>query len=279
MKICWDNLERLNVSKEGNFRIDKNIYIEMEACEVCGESYLAKKGELGLFCSNTCANSKENNNMYGKIHSAETRKKMSKPRPTAAGHLAPNYKGGVVKLGLTTYVGYKDSLGIYEDAREQSGTKTLEVKCTYCGRWFPPTRRAVDSRLWAINNLARGECRLYCSENCKQACPTYNRKMYPKGFKHTTSREVSTYLRQMVLERDNWTCQICGKTIKEVQLHVHHTDPVRQHPMFQNDMDSCITLCKGCHKMVHSVKGCRYVDLQCKKEIITVEDRNKPMLY
>jgi 5-methylcytosine-specific restriction endonuclease McrA len=96
--------------------------------------------------------------------------------------------------------------------------------------------------------------------------PTPSCKMYPKGFKHTTSREVSTYLRQMVLERDNWTCQICGKTIEEIQLHVHHMDPVAQNPMFQNDMDSCVTLCKICHKMVHSRRGCRYVDLQCKKK-------------
>lgn len=174
--------------------------------------------------------------------------------------------------GLTVYEAYKDILGPYEEIRKQKETEVLEAKCVYCGRWFAPTRESVKHRLVAINNLNKGEQRLYCSENCKQACPTYYQKLYPKGFKHTTSREVSPYLRQMVLERDNWTCQICGKTSKEAQLHCHHTDPVRQHPMFQNDMDSCITLCKECHKMVHSRRGCRYVDLQCKKQVENISN-------
>jgi hypothetical protein len=118
----------------------------------------------------------------------------------------------------------------------------LEAKCVYCGKWFVPTYRAVRNRIMATIHLNNGECRLYCSENCKQACPTY------------------------VLERDNWTCQICGKTSKEAQLHVHHMDPVAQNPMFQNDMDSCITLCKCCHTFVHKQRGCRYIDLRCNRE-------------
>jgi hypothetical protein len=140
----------------------------------------------------------------------------------------------------------------------------LEVKCRYCGRYFIPTHSAVASRIGALNGNVEGDQYLYCSEYCKQACPVYGQVKYPKGFKHTTSREVNSLVRQMVFERDNWTCQICGKTIKDGQLHCHHMDPVAQNPMFQNDINSCITLCKGCHKMVHSRIGCRYIDLVCK---------------
>lgn len=265
MKICWDMLEDMYLSKKGYLRRKASSYVEMDSCKWCGESYLSNKDRPSLFCSSSCARSGENNLMYGKSPSAETREKMSKPRPTMAGSLCPNYKGGVFKLGLTTYNTHKDTLGLYEEVRKQEGTEILEVKCTYCGQWYAPTYIEVNNRLAAINTFAHGEGRLYCSENCKQACPTFGKKMYPKGFKHTTSREVSTYLRKMVLERDSWTCQICGKTIAECQLHVHHMDPVAQNPMFQNDMDSCITLCKGCHKMVHSRIGCRYVDLRCNK--------------
>ena len=251
MKICWDNLERVTFSKKGNFRINENTYIEMEACKVCGEPYLTSKHKIGLFCSGSCATIGENNSMYGvKLH----------------GFLKRGYKG-VCRYGITIYDTYSDRLGLYEDIRKQKNTEILEAKCAYCGRWYMPKNITVRNRLDSINNLNKGECRLYCSENCKQACPTYGRRDYPKGFKHTTSREVSSYLRQMVLERDNWTCQICGKTIAECQLHCHHMDPVAQNPMFQNDMDSCITLCKGCHKMVHSRIGCRYIDLVCKKAV------------
>ena len=36
--------------------------------------------------------------------------------------------------------------------------------------------------------------------------------------------------------------------------------------MVSNDPDNCITLCKKCHKEIHSQDGCRYVDLQCPKD-------------
>jgi 5-methylcytosine-specific restriction endonuclease McrA len=204
----------------------------------------------------------------GKTLSVETRKKISKNHARLTGPSNSSWKGGVKALGLTTYDTQRDKLKPYEEIRKQDGTEMLEVRCAYCNRWFAPTYKAVRGRLDSINNLNKGEQRFYCSENCKIACPTYGRIKYPKGFKHTTSREVLPALRQMVFERDNWTCQICGKTTKEAQLHCHHMDPVGQNPMFQNDMDSCITLCKGCHKMVHSRRGCRYVDLQCKEKAV-----------
>jgi 5-methylcytosine-specific restriction endonuclease McrA len=299
MKICWDNLEKIFLSKNGNFRKSSALYVEMEACKTCGEPYLTTKSDPSKFCSVSCAIGGKNHYLYGKTHSTKTKKKMSKAHSgknngmygkthtigtkkklsamnvgktisvkirkkiskSLSGSLHPNYKGG-----LSEYERYKDTLGIYEEVRKQEGTNALEVKCTYCGRWFAPTYCETRNRINAMNRLNQGECRLYCSTNCKLACPTYGQKMYPKGFKHTSSREVSTYLRQIVLERDNWTCQICGKTILEAQLHVHHMDPVAQNPMFQNDMDSCVTLCKDCHKMVHSRIGCRYVDLRCKNK-------------
>ena len=283
MKICWDMLEGVHLSRNGTFRKKGDIYVYKDSCTKCGEPYLAIKSRQSKFCSQSCSVGGKNNPNYGKTHTVEarkkmsvanigkhftieTRKKISRGRINRVGVLSPNYKGGVTKTGLITYDACKDRLGFYEEIRKQKGTEILEVRCTYCGRWYTPKWFEVRNRLKAINNLNQGEMRFYCSENCKQACPTYCQKMYPKGFKHTSSREVSTYLRQMVLERDNWTCQICGKTILEAQLHVHHMDPVGQNPMFQNDADSCITLCKGCHAMVHSRIGCRYVDLQCKKK-------------
>ena len=268
MKICWDNLEGINFSKKGNLAFKGSTYIEMDSCKVCCDPYLTLKTRPSKFCSYSCARSGENNSMYGKHHTIETIQRLSKiSSDNNTGSLHPSWKGGVKALGLTTYDTHKDTLGLYEDIRKQNGTEILEVRCAYCDQWYSPTAYSVKSRFTAINTLNNGECRLYCSENCKQACPIYGRKMYPKGFRHTTSREVSPYLRQMVFERDNWTCQICGKTIKDGQLHCHHMDPVAQNPMFQNDMDSCITLCKGCHKMVHSRIGCRYIDLVCKKAV------------
>ena len=75
-------------------------------------------------------------------------------------------------------------------------------------------------------------------------------------------------LKKIVLEKDDWECQLCGKRKdqdRNLVLHVHHINPVKINPILQNDVDNCITLCKKCHKKIHSRKGCRFVDLaNCK---------------
>lgn len=88
---------------------------------------------------------------------------------------------------------------------------------------------------------------------------------FPKGYKKASSREVDPLIRQMCLEEDDYTCQLCYKTVDEVELHAHHEKSVRQNPILQNDIDNTITLCKNCHKKIHAKKGCRYVDLRCAK--------------
>jgi thymidylate synthase (FAD) len=64
----------------------------------------------------------------------------------------------------------------------------------------------------------------------------------------------------MVLERDNWTCQKCEK--RGGHIHCHHIDPVILNPIESADLDNCITLCKKCHKWVHTKEGCRYFKLR-----------------
>lgn len=50
--------------------------------------------------------------------------------------------------------------------------------------------------------------------------------------------------RKKVYERDNWTCQVCGKHChKDIQCH--HIVPYRHTQ--DDDMENLITLCKSCH--------------------------------
>ncbi len=179
----------------------------------------------------------------------------------------------------------KDKISKYHKNRNSSPTKfeTKKVKelskyenilenldgfaetiCTYCSKKFLPTNREIESRLGAINGTATGQNRLYCSDHYKQACPTYGQLMYPKGFKKSTSREVQPELRKLVLERDNWECQKCGKTQEESQLHCHHKEGIHHNPIESADIDMCITFCKECHKKVHTeIEGCTYQDMRC----------------
>jgi len=161
---------------------------------------------------------------------------------------------------------YKDKLTVDEDPIASENGNLL-VKCTYCGRYYCPTAKSVINRISVVKggpNL-HGEARLYCSDGCKEACPTFGQQLYPKGFKPATSREVNPLIRQMCLERDDYTCQKCGATIEEIELHCHHIEGATQMPMLANDVENTITLCKPCHILVHQQDGCTNYDLRCKK--------------
>jgi hypothetical protein len=105
----------------------------------------------------------------------------------------------------------RDKIASYEYVRK-SNSNNIECKCAYCGEWFEPTKQQINNRLRAIYGEAGkgSEMRLYCSQQCKDNCPIYNQKLYSKDFKPATSREVQPQLRQLVFERDNYTCQRCG---------------------------------------------------------------------
>ena len=157
------------------------------------------------------------------------------------------------------YSTYKDRFHPNEEIGEDEEGYLL-VRCKYCNMLFNPNNRSVKEYLRYYD----GTHNLYCSEGCKRSCPTYGQKKHEKGHKHTTSREVSPELRKIVLEKDDWECQLCGKRKdhdRNLVLHVHHINPVKINPILQNDIDNCITLCKKCHKKIHSKKGCRFIDL------------------
>ncbi len=148
----------------------------------------------------------------------------------------------------------------YETRRDKQKKSMIQVKCHYCDQWFSPSQTNINLRLNAINSY--GGLHLYCSDGCKESCPTYNRTKYPKGTKPNSSREVQPALRKIVLERDDWTCQKCGADI-EATLHCHHIDPVINNPIESADVDNCITLCKACHHIAHKKPGCGYGELRC----------------
>lgn len=155
----------------------------------------------------------------------------------------------------------RDKIEIYEETKE-SQEGILLCKCAYCGDWFAPGRNALRNRIYAIENINGGN-QLYCSDNCKKACPVFN-KMFHLS-KKTYTREVQPELRQIVLKRDNYTCQKCGATKNKGKypLHCHHIDPVINNPIESADVDNCITLCKICHIQAHKLPGCGNYELRC----------------
>lgn len=83
------------------------------------------------------------------------------------------------------------------------------------------------------------------------------------------SRDDQPQLRDLVLERDNYTCQRegCGKSLADdpdLKLVCHHVFPLNEDPVCSADVDNCITVCVDCHKWIHThVPGCGYAELRC----------------
>ena len=289
MKLCWDNLEKYDIylTKNGLFRSRKtgSKFEYREKCKNCGESYLAdryqlKKG-LGEFCDKTCSQSGEfsywygkkftedhkrkiarkgkDNGMYGKIPSDEHKRKIGDAN---RGEKSALWKGGVSKKNIPLYDTYAHRIECAEEVRRNSeDSNVLEVKCTYCGKWYIPRTSDVHNRVNALNGIINGELRLYCSTGCKRSCPIYRKHKHPQRRVQGTSREVSSELRKIVLERDNWICTKCENT---KELHCHHIYPISQNPIESADIDNCIALCIECHKEVHKLPGCKYNELRKK---------------
>ena len=58
----------------------------------------------------------------------------------------------------------------------------------------------------------------------------------------------------LIKDRDNYTCQICGKS-PSGNLNAHHLNGWNAFPEQRFDLDNGVTLCNDCHKDFHSQYG------------------------
>lgn len=267
MKICWDNLERLrynkNTSRWKNIE-NKNFYLYKEKCQNCQEPFLSTK-KSGKFCSIDCLNN-------GKSYPKDHHKKIGiKNKGKLKGDKHHQWKGGVSYKNIAYYDTYFKRLSYAEKIRKNKYKGIIEVKCTYCGKWYIPSMNSVIKRIQSINGERNGEGRFYCSEECKKECSIYNTHKYPKGFRQASSREVQPELRRLVFEKDNWTCQKCNS---KKSLHCHHIEGIRWEPLESTDIDKCVTYCKDCHKEVHLIEGCKYYEMKCEEVYFATSKTN-----
>lgn len=95
MKICWDNLDGLYLTKNRFLRKGATTYIERFSCKRCGESYLTPKTRQSDYCGISCLKksmvvseetkrkisksiSGKNHPWFGRKHTAESKEKMSR---------------------------------------------------------------------------------------------------------------------------------------------------------------------------------------------------------
>jgi hypothetical protein len=56
-------------------------------------------------------------------------------------------------------------------------------------------------------------------------------------------------LRNEILERDKYTCQICGA--KDTMLHVHHKYYKQGLKAWEYSSEALVTVCENCHEEIH----------------------------
>ena len=82
-----------------------------------------------------------------------------------------------------------------------------------------------------------------------------NKVKIKKYVREWTDKKRFGRLREAILVRDCYKCQICKKTHHQVVLHVHHKDNKgRGNKTLNNDIDNLVTLCDSCHHRHHSLK-------------------------
>lgn len=133
----------------------------------------------------------------------------------------------------------------------------LLVRCTKCGGHFTPTYLDVRNRVNALEGRGSGECRLYCSQECKDSCEIYWVKNNP--YAEHAQFERDPQWAKMVKERAKFTCERCGSTS---ELEAHHEIPVKVDQSLVNDEMNGICLCHDCHMKAHSESGCTLADLR-----------------
>jgi hypothetical protein len=265
LKMEYREYHEQCLTKCGNYRIGRCTY-KLKICKGCGKKSLIRKE--GMFCSKRC-----------RIFTEEHRKKLSvsNRRPLSEeakikigiskkGDRCHFWKGGVSKHNIPLFETFGSRLELCEEIRNIDNF--LEIRCTYCGKWFQPKSSLVTKRILFIEGKSDKESRLYCSKECKHNCPIFNRSEedYLAASKvdklKNLSREAQPELRKLVFARDNYECQRCGSNIS---LHCHHFEGIEHNPIESADVDMCITLCKECHKGAHSQNGCKSYDLRkCK---------------
>lgn len=100
---------------------------------------------------------------------------------------------------------------------------------------------AASGQQKSNNNQMRKHSQTLAKEQQKKI------KMHNKSKKLTVTKD--TY--NCVIERDNYSCRLCGSTN---WLQLHHILYRSQRKDLINDIDNCIMLCSDCHRLVHSNK-------------------------
>ena len=140
-------------------------------------------------------------------------------------------------------------LTVLGEARSPSGRLRWRVKCEECGRELNATGRTIE--------YGCGKC-----PSCRQKGrnnPAWDETLTEEQRlkrRNWECKEDIEKWRKDVFERENYTCEKCGK--KGGILNAHHKDGYHWNEERRADVSNGACLCEHCHKKFHSKYGLKY---------------------
>jgi len=233
----------------------------MKLCDYgCGREakhYLTFKTVENKWCCesfyNSCPKIRQQNRERheGKTHTEKTKKKIGQENKYSIEKIQEKYKIFSKEEDMR-YNPYKPEKEIQVHCYNHNCPNSKEKD-----GWFTPTKNQFYLRKNALEKEdGNNGCYFYCLEECKQTCPSYNKKVSQlieedeirAGIiKEETSGEELQIFREEVLRRQKEElgyneCQYCENQNLE-ELVVHHEYPRKTHPQFELDPDNGIVCC------------------------------------
>jgi len=131
MRLCYEKLDQMTLSRNGFFRRKGCSYIYKDACKNCGEPYLTSNQHQSLFCGAKCKHkykpSEEELKDWEEVEEAKVIKNKRYFELIDKGQIHPLYER------------YEILAPYYEIRRAVLDRDYLEIKCAYCHEWFTPS--------------------------------------------------------------------------------------------------------------------------------------------
>lgn len=223
------------------------------SCKQCNESFkvIPALEDKRQFCSKDCKNEWQSENICGENHHNYKRVELTCKNCGEIFKIKP-YLSEDRKFCSTECRDkwQSENIDFSGDNNPMWNGGKIEVECEVCGDIVK-----VDP--------SKAKDRRFCSRKCMAESRKGENSFFWRGGHKRYYGPNWKEQRRKTLERDDYTCQRCGKhnakymIEKGKELTVHHKIPVSEFKKKENvnydkmnDLDNLITLCKKCHMKI-----------------------------